>query len=197
LPVNDFDKSPFVSLRDAFEIVGKASLGDAWNEGVFENDAPNHKVVLTRLRNILGSGDVVAHWHTSDHEVSGELQPVEVGHEFFSIRLHEDTVFHAGVNEPVLCRVHAKQLRSCLLDLDESQPSFTSAAEKKCNEWFVDLISTTKQARLSVNETEKVAREKFQNVSGAGIRRARLAAVKQTGKRNIFRSGRPKTKPVS
>lgn len=197
MPVNDFDKSPFVSIREAFEIVGKASLGDAWHEGVFEKDAPNHKVVLTRLRNILRSGDVAAHWHTSDHEVSGELQAVEVDHEFFSIRLQEDTVFHAGVSEPVLCRVHARQLRSCLLDLDDSQPSFTSASEKKCNEWFVDLISTTKQERLSVDETENVAREKFQNVSGAGIRRARLAAVKQTGRHNIFRSGRPKTKPVS
>lgn len=197
MPVNDFDKSPFVGIREAFEIVGKASLGDAWRESVFEKDAPNHEVVLTRLRNILRSGDVAAHWHTSDHEVSGELQPVEVDHEFFSIRLHEDTVFHAGVNEPVLCRVHAKQLHSCLLDLDDSQPSFTSAAEKKCNEWFVDLFSTTKQARLSVKETENVARVKFQNVSDAGIRRARLAAVKQTGRHDIFRSGRPKTKPVS
>lgn len=197
MPVNDFDKSPFVGLREAFEIVGKASLGDAWHKSVFEKDAPNHKVVLTRLRNILRSGDVAAHWHTSDHEVSGQLQPVEVDHEYFSIRLHEDTMFHAGVNEPVLCRVHAKQLQSCLLDLDDSQPSFTSAAEKKCHEWFVDLISKTEQARLSVNETEKVAREKFQNVSGAGIKRARLAAVRQTGKHDIFRSGRPKNKPMT
>lgn len=192
MAVNNFDKSPFVSLREAFEIVGKASLGDDWHEGVFEKDAPNHKVVLTRLRNILRSGDVAAHWHTSDHEVSGELQPVEVDHEFFSIRLQEDTVFHAGVSEPVLCRVHAKQLERCLLDLDETQPSFTSAEEKKCTEWFVDLISNTQQERLKVAETEKLAKDKFDKVSGAGIKRARLSAVEKTGKHDIFRSGRPK-----
>ncbi len=197
MPVNDFDKSPFVGLREAFEIVGKASLGDAWHESVFEKDAPNHNVVLTRLRNILRSGDVAAHWHTSDHQASGELKPVEVDHEFFSIRLSDDTMFHHRINEPVMCRIHAKQLQSCLLDLGDTQPSFTSAAEKKCNEWFFDLISTTKQARLRVNETEELAREKFPNVSGAGIRRARLAAVKQTGKHDIFRSGRPKSKPTS
>ncbi len=197
MAVNDFDKSPFVSLREAFEIVGKASLGDAWHEGVFEKDAPNHKVVLTRLRNILRSGDVAAHWHTSDSEVSGELQPVEVDHDFFSIRLHENTIFHFRVNEPVLCRIHAKQLHSCLLDLDDSQPSFTSAAEKRCCAWFVTLISDTEQDRLSVSETERLARGKFQDVSRAGIKRARLAAVKQTGKQEIFRSGRPKLKSTS
>lgn len=192
MPVNDFKKNPFVGLREAFEIVGKASLGSAWHESVFEKADTNHKDVLTRLCNILRSGEVDAHWHTSDHKISGELQPVEVDHEYFSIRLHEDTMFHAGANEPVLCRVHAKQLQRCLFDLDDSQPSFTSAAEKRCHEWFVDLISKTEQARLSVNETEKVAREKFQNVSGAGIKRARLAAVRQTGKHDIFRSRRPK-----
>ncbi len=197
MAVNDFDKSPFVSLREAFEIVGKATLGGDWHESVFEEDAASHKLVLTRLRNILRSGDVAAHWHTSDHVASGKLQPVEVDHEFFSIRLHENTVFHARVNEPVLCRVHAKQLNSCLLDLDDSQPNFTSGDEKKCTEWFVALISTTEQERLSVTETEKLARDKFQKVSGAGIKRARLAAVKKTGKHDIFRSGRPKIKSMS
>lgn len=197
MPVYDFDKSPYVSIREAFEIVGKASLGDAWHESVFEKDAQNHKVVLSRLRNILRSGDVAAHWHTADHRASGELQAVEADHEFFSIRLHDNSVFHAGMNEPVLCKVHTKQLHSCLRDLDDTQLSFTAAGEKKCYEWFVELISTTELVRLSVNETEMAAREKFQNVSGAGIKRARLAAVKQTGKYDIFRSGRPKLKSTS
>ncbi|WP_164658414.1 hypothetical protein [Tropicibacter sp. Alg240-R139] len=192
MAVNDLDKSPFVTVREAFEIVGKATLGDDWHESAFEKDASRHKLVLTRLRNILRSGDVAAHWRTEDHEASGELEPVEVDHEFFSIRLHDDTVFHAGVNEPVQCRIHAKQLERCLLDLDETQPSFTSAEERKCTEWFVDLISNTLQERLKVAETEKLAKDKFDKVSGAGIKRARLSAVEKTGKHDIFRSGRPK-----
>ncbi|MEP3298977.1 MAG: hypothetical protein ABJO27_21310 [Pseudoruegeria sp.] len=192
MAVKDFDQSPFISLREAFEIVGKASLGDDWNEGVFEKDAQSHERVLSRVRNILRSGDVAAHWHTADHQASGELQPVEVDHEFFSIRLSENTVFHYRINEPVLCRIHAKQLHSCLLDLDLSQTSFTSVAEKECFHWFVEYLNNTEDLRLKVVATEELARKKFPKASKAGITRARREAVAETGKHGIFRAGRPK-----
>lgn len=192
MPVNDFDKNPFVSIREAFEIVGKATLGDNWNESVFEKDAPSHKLVLTRLRNILRSGDVAAHWQSADHLASGVLEPVDVNHEFFSIRLHENTVFHDRINEPVLCRIHAKQLHSSLLDLDHAQSSFTVSEEKKCFRWFVEYLKNTEELRLKVAETEELAKQEFKKVSKAGIKRARLDAVEKTGKHGIFRAGRPK-----
>lgn len=193
MAINDFDKSPFVGPRDAFEIVGKASLGDDWNKGVFDKASPHHKLVLTRLLNILRSGEVDAHWNTFDLVTSGELRPIEVDHEFFAIRLREDAVFHAGVNEPVQCRIHSKQLRRNLLDIGDEQSSFTAVEERKCYRWFVELISNADQERLKVDVTEQAARENFRKVSGAGIRRTRLAAVEKTGKHEIFRAGRPKT----
>lgn len=187
-----FDIDPFVGPRAAFEIVGKATLGDDWHEGVFDKQSTHHRLVRSRLLNILKSGEVDAHWSSFDYSISGALQPIEVDHEFFSIHLHDDTVFHAGVNEPVRCRIHAKQLYRNLLEINEEQSNFTAADEKKCFHWFVDLISNTKEMRLKVKETEALAKERFPNASGAGVKRARLDAVEKTGKDQIFRAGRPK-----
>jgi hypothetical protein len=197
LAISDFDKSPFVGPRRAFEIVGNASLRNEWSDDVFDKSSPHHMLILTRLLNILKSGEVDAHWNTFDLSVSGTLLPIEIDHEYFSLRLQDDTVFHAGVNEPVQCRIHAKQLDRCLLGIDKEQPSFTSAEEKKCLFWFVELLSNTTKKRLSVNETEQLAKSKFSNVSGAGIKRARLTAVEKTGKHEIFRAGRPKIQSMS
>lgn len=192
MAISDFDKSPFVGPRQAFEIVGSASMGDEWSDDIFDKRSPHHKLILTRLLNILKSGEVDAHWNTFDLSVSGTLLPIEVDHEFFSLRLQDDTVFHAGVNEPVQCRIHAKQLNQCLIEIDAEQFSFTAADENKCFLWFVDYLTNTKDTRLNVATTEKLAKAKFKKVSGAGIKRARLTAVEKTGKNDIFRAGRPK-----
>ena len=167
-------------------------MGDEWSDDVFDKRSPHHKLILTRLLNILKSGEVEAHWTASDLSVSGTLLPIDVDHEFFSLRLQDDTVFHAGINEPVQCRIHAKQLDQCLIEIDVEQSSFTAADEKKCFLWFVDYLASTKDTRLNVAATERLAKAKFKKASGAGIKRARLAAVEKTGKHELFRAGRPK-----
>lgn len=192
-----FDKDPHIGLRDAFEIVGKDALGDEWNEGVFDRDSQHYKTVENRLRNVLKSGEVDAHWHTSDFLTTGKLRPEVVDHEFCLICLHDNTMFHVGVNQPVLCKIHANQLHLALLEASEKLSPHTAADEKKCFDWFMEWFSDPKITRLTVTDVEALAKKKFPRVSGAGIKRARRDAIEKTRRKDIFRVGRPKIKSMS
>lgn len=183
----------FLDPRKAFEVVGKELFGDNWKPDCIDDPKDDrHRKVLLAFRNALRSGAVSAHWSTLDLRGSGHLLPADADQEFFRIMLHEDLVFHEGMNEPVRCRVHAEQLRRYLRGPEPQAAAPTQLAKRQCFEWLVQMFEDRTLA-IPVTETlRKQANEKFNRLSNRGFRDARKLAIEKTGRYDLAKAGRRK-----
>lgn len=185
--------NPFIGPREAFEIVGQETFGDEWRPDYIDNsNCTEHRETLTILRNILRSGDVGAHWTTQDLKHFGDLQPKDADQEFFRIMLREDLVFHQGMNEPVQCRIHAKELHRMLRG-DEALPTNpTHRAKQQCFEWLVEMFSDEDRDIPPFALLRQEANELFPRLSDRAFKEARKSAIERTGRHDLAKAGRRK-----
>lgn len=185
--------NPFIGPREAFEIVGRETFGDQWRSDYIDNsECTEHRETLSILRNILRSGDVSAHWTTQDFKHSGNLLPKDADQKFFRVILREDLVFHQGMNEPVQCRIHAKELLRMLRG-DEALPADpTHRAKQQCFEWLVEMFSDEDRDTPPFASLRQKAKELFPRLSDRAFKDARKSAIERTGRQDLAKAGRRK-----
>ena len=181
----------FVEPREAFQIVGQEAFGPNWQaDWVDDAEAPEREIVLNYLRAALQSGQVAAHWATLDFTHSGDLSPQEADRAFFSIRLHENTIFHHSWNEPVSCRIHKEQLRSFARGQGHRIVSATQLDADKCRDWLVEQFSDPNFQPPPMPDHLAQAKERFRRLSNAGYKKARKVAIEVTGRTDLLKPGR-------
>ncbi len=181
--------------RQAFQFVGKHRFGDEWEAKYIEDPVKSqHKTVLAELRDALRSGEVAAQWDTLDFRQTGDLRPLDVDGEFFRFMVKEDLVFHPRLNEPVRCRISARDLGRLLKPFMEQPFSSSNRAEKECLLWLVGLFSVN-DTTVPTKEALKInAMRRFSGLSARAFDRARLDAIRQTGRKDLSSAGRPKNR---
>ena len=133
-----------------------------------------------------------AHWTTQDLKHFGDLQPKDADQEFFRVILREDLVFHQGINEPVQCRIHAKELDRILRG-DEALPANPShRAKQQCFEWLVEVFSDEDQDTPPFASLRQKAKELFPRLSDRAFKDARKSAIERTGRQDLAKAGRRK-----
>jgi hypothetical protein len=147
---------------------------------------------LQYLRAALQSGHVAAHWFTMDFRAKGDLTPQEADHEFFSIDLQKDCIFHDGMNEPVNCRMHAEQLRSFMRNQERRTASPTQFAIDRCRDWLIENFADPTYQPPKLDDHWEMAKERFERLSKRGFKEARKQAIEVTGRHDIAKAGRPK-----
>jgi hypothetical protein len=181
--------------RQAFQFVGKHCFGDEWEAKCIEDPArPQHKTALAELRDALRSGEVAAQWDTLDFRQTGDLRPLDVDGEFFRFMLKEDLVFHPRLNEPVRCRISARDLGRLLQPFTAQPFSSSNRAEKECLLWLVRLFSDNGKTIPTKEALKTNAMQMFSGLSARAFDRARLDAISQTGRKDLRSAGRPKNR---
>jgi hypothetical protein len=181
--------------RQAFQFVGEHCFGDVWDAACIDDAArPQHRAALVQLRDALRSGEVAAQWDTLDFRQTGDLNPLDVDGEFFRFILKDDLVFHPRLNEPVRCRISARDLDRLLKPLPAQTMSSSNRAEKECLRWLAGLFSSN-DTTIPTKEALKVsAMQRFSGLSSRAFDRARLDAIHQTGRTDLSSAGRPKNR---
>ncbi len=189
--------NPFEGPRQAFEVVGCEVFHDAWRtEYIEEPKGAEHREVLLILRNALRSGDVSAHWHTLDFKRSGDLRPQDADQEFFRFILHDDLVFHHGMNEPVRCSIHVEQLRRWLRGKVVQPATPTQLAKNQCLDWLVEIFSEPAREIPPSDALKRNAKDRFPRLSDHAFKEARKRAIEITGRDDLAKAGRRKN-PIS
>ena len=179
--------------RVAFDAVGKQVYEELWRESWIDDvDAQERKEILQYLRTALKSGQVAAHWSTYDFRYSGDLTPQEADREFFRIDLKNDCVFHHDMNEPVICKIHRRQLLSFFQMQSGSDLPPTDLATRECMKWLVEEFSDPDFTPPRSEDLMKLAMQKIPRLSVRGYKAARKAAIEKTGRKDIGKAGRRK-----
>ncbi|WP_040616163.1 hypothetical protein [Oceanicola granulosus] len=188
--MSNLTSDPFVEPREAFDLVGRTAYEDDWNATWIDDpDADEHREVRLILRNALKSGQVRAHWSTTDFSFDGDLLPRDVD-EFFQILLREDRVFHARANQPVYCKIHRDDLSGWMRSHEER--SFTTQrAKTQCLAWLVEQLRDQSYCP-TYEELRAKAKTKFSSLSQRAFKEAREEAIKKTGREDLSRPGRRK-----
>lgn len=180
----------FVEPREAFQVVGDHLFGATWiPDCIDEPDSERRAQVLVTLRNILRSGQVTAHWTSTDFQTSGDLESKLADHEFFRIMLSEDRAFLAQLNEPIILRINVSELRAALAGEGHRKPQ-SIKTEKEFEREFTEKLRDKQFFPPTVAEHMAQMMREFPGLSKAGYKRARKAAVKATGRTDILRPGR-------
>ena len=187
------DANPFEGPRQAFEVVGREVFRDAWRPTCIEDPKdPEHREVLTILRNAILSGDVSAHWNTLDFQRTGDLRPEDADQEFFRFILRDDLVFHHGMNEPVRCRIHIEQLRRWLRGKDAQPAKPTQLAKNQCLDWLIEIFSDQQRTIPPSQVLRHEAKDRFPRLSDNAFKEARKRAIAATGRHDLAKAGRRK-----
>lgn len=185
--------NPFEGPRRAFEVVGREIFDAAWRADCVEDQKSfEHREVLAILRNALRSGDVSAYWHTLDFKHSGDLRPQDADQEFFRFILRDDLVFHHGMNEPVRCKIHIKQLRRWIQGKAIQPTSPTQLAKNQCLDWLVEIFSDPQRAIPPFEALKRDAKDRFPRLSDHAFKEARKRAIEITGRDDLAKAGRRK-----
>lgn len=192
MPV-EIKKTFFVSPVEAFQIVGRESFGPDWKaDCVDDPESELYRIAMLNLCAALESGQVSAFWHDFDHE--RELTTIDAAGEFFRINLGENCIhlsFFAG--KPIECRIRSDQLVTFIQAGGKSSIKSTSATEAACFRWLLAMMSGQEETpRRDV--LRKMAAQKFPALSSAAYMRARKSAIKKSGRVDLRKPGRPRTK---
>jgi hypothetical protein len=170
--------------------VGRETFGSNWQENCTDDPESEQQCIAhNNLHTALESGHVRAFWHDFDHE--RDLTPIDVAGEFFRINLDQNCIhlsFFAG--QPIQCRIHADDLIAFIQAQGELAPPTTIREITECKKWIVARIQNDEKIS-PVKYLEEEAKKKFPNISGRGFKRAREAAIEETGRNDLREAGRP------
>lgn len=170
--------------------MGRESFGSNWQENCIDDENSElQRVVHNNLQAALESGHVRAFWHDFDHE--RELTPIDAAGEFFRINLDQNCIhlsYFAG--QPIQCRIHSDDLITFIRANGELAPQTKINEITECRKWIVARIQSGEKIS-PVKFLEEEAKQKFPNISGRGFKRARDAAIDETGRSDLREAGRP------
>lgn len=183
----------FVSPVEAFQVVGQESFGPDWDANcILNNDSELRRVALNNLRLALQSGTVQALWYGDQRE--HPLTPIEAAGEFFKIDLERDCInLSVFAGEPIRAGIHADDLKAFIRNAIETSPATTVGAETACRRWIVARIRNGERVRPTAFLWDEARRE-FPRLSERAFKRARRAAMQETGT-DLDKGGRPRKTP--
>lgn len=189
----EINEKRFLSVREAFDLVGRRAFGAEWNSECWrDRDSRQRKVSIKNLTLALQSDEVKANWHRIDGVVR-PLTSLETTGEFNHFDLERDGFVLVAYSEhAVRCDIDKASLE---LYLSAHRPKFATTKMSdlaNCRTWLLGelkcLDHPTKEA------LRREAKEKYKNLSGRGFLTAWDSAVAELPPERRPKAGAPKRK---
>ena len=182
----------FISLREAFNLIGTRKFGDDWIEvSKYDKSIADQNFVYKRLIYALQSYENSAYYEAID-SYPKQFDPIQAAGEFFQIDIENNAAYFAifDPGNPAIIGLSRTKFIAWLHSTTGAPPKKTSSARGQCVMWLEEMMRSNSVPFTKKEEFKNHAQSKFPALSGNQFNKAWQEVVKQEEFATWGKSGR-------